>query len=96
MVKRSHGLRGGTRKKLSKPIREHGKIKIRAHLQTFNIGDNVQIKMDSSVQKGMPFKRFFGKHGKVIEQRGNAYVISVREGGKIKSAICAPVHLRKL
>ena len=96
MVKRSHGLRGGTRRKLSKPVREHGKIKIRAHLQKFELGDNVQIKVDSSVQKGMPYKRFFGKQGKVIEERGNAYVISVRDGGKIKSVICAPVHLRKL
>ncbi|MDD5181605.1 MAG: 50S ribosomal protein L21e [Candidatus Nanoarchaeia archaeon] len=96
MVKRTHGLRGGTRRKLSKPVRERGKIKIRAHLQTFNIGDNVHIKVDSAVQKGMPFKRFFGKQGKVIEQRGNAYVISVKEGGKTKSVICAPVHLRKL
>lgn len=95
MVKRSHGIRVGTRRKLVKRNRESGKVRIKAHLQKFEIGEGVLIKPDSACTKGMPFKRFFGKEGKVIEKRGNSYLINIREGGKYKKVICSPVHLRK-
>lgn len=95
MARRTHGSRMGTRKKLTKPVRAKGKIKIKAYLQKFEIGDVVQVKVDSAHHKGMPFKRFFGKQGKIVEKRGKSYLVSIKEGGKIKSVLSSPVHLRK-
>lgn len=96
MVKRSKGIRSGTRKKLKKKLKDRGKIKIKAHLQSFKIGDHVLVKVDSSYQKGMPFKRFFGKQGKVLEKRGKSYVLSMKDGNKSKKVISSAVHLRKI
>lgn len=95
MVKRSHGPRVGTRRKLVKKTRDKGKIRIRTHLQEFGVGDAVLIKVDSAHHKGMPYKRFLGKQGSVVEKRGKSYLVNVKEGGKYKKVICSPVHLRK-
>jgi large subunit ribosomal protein L21e len=96
MVKSPHGARNRTRHSLRKKTREKGKVRIRAQLQIFKIGDAVLVKPDSAYHKGMPFKRFFGKQGKVSEVRGKSYLVDIREGGKHKQVICSPVHLRKL
>ena len=95
MVTRSHGLRVGTRRKLKKKVRERGKVRIKAFLQEFKPNDKVIIDSDSSYHKGMPHRRFLGKHGKIIEKRGSSYIVEVRDGGKYKKIICAPIHLKK-
>ena len=95
MTTRSHGYRVGTRKSLKKRGRDKGRIKIKSFLQKFDVGDTVIVKAEPAYHKGMPFKRFFGKHGKVIEKRGKSYMIQVREGKKLKNVLCAPVHLKK-
>ena len=96
MTQRTKGTRVGTRRKLSKNPRERGKISIGAFLQTFQIGDAVLIKPEPAYHKGMPYKRFFGHHGKIKERRGKAYVVEVKDGGKKKRLICSPIHLRKM
>lgn len=95
MVTRSHGFRVGTRKRLSKKTRDKGRIKIRKVLQEFKPNDRVIIDVDSSVHKGMPHKRFFGKHGVILERRGNAYMIKIKGKGNEKTIICSTSHLRK-
>ncbi len=93
-MRRSKGPRRKTRKKLCKRIRERGKIYVTRALQEFNIGDYVAIKIDPSVHKGMPHPRFHGRTGKVIERRGRAYIVEVRDGGIIKKVIALPEHLK--
>ncbi len=95
MVERSKGFRVGTRKKLRKKVRDRGRIKIRKTLQEFEEGDKVIIEVDSSYHKGMPHKRFFGKHGKIIEKRGKSYLVESKLGNKPKKIICSSIHLRK-
>ena len=94
MVKASHGARHRTRSKLRKKQRTKGMLSISRLLQKFEVGDKVLIKPEPSVQKGMPFKRFFGKHGCVVEKRGESYVVEVKDGRAKKRVICRPVHLR--
>ncbi len=96
MVKAPHGLRQRTRRKLRKRMREKGKISIRRFLQSFNVGDKVAIDVEPAYHKGMPFKRFFGRIGEVIGQRGRAYLVRIRDGGKMKTLIVHPVHLKKV
>ena len=92
MVKASHGPRRKTRRRLKKRER----LSIKKMLQTFEIGEKVVIKPHAAVQKGMPHRRFFGKVGKVVDRRGKAYVLEVKDGKAIKQVISLPVHLRRL
>ncbi len=93
-MRRSKGFRRKTRKKLRKGVREKGKIYVTKALQEFNVGDYVAIKIDPSIHKGMPHPRFYGRTGKVVEKRGRAYVIEVKDGNTIKKIIALPEHLK--
>ena len=63
----SKGYYTGTRSLLRKPTREKGKPNIGKLLIDYTLGSEVIIKMDSSVQKSMPHKRFHGKIGVIKE-----------------------------
>ena len=89
----SKGYYTGTRSLLRKPIRERGKPNIGKILQDYALGSEVIIKMDSSVQKSMPHKRFHGKIGTIKEKRGRGYVISVPQGDAVKDIITRAEHL---
>ena len=89
----SKGYYAGTRSLLKKPTREKGKPKISKILQEYKPGSQVIIKMDSSVQKSMPHKRFHGKIGTIVDKRGRGYVVSVPQGNSIKEIIVRSEHL---
>jgi large subunit ribosomal protein L21e len=92
-VHKSKGYRHGTRKLAKKPTREKGKPNIGKLLFDHEIGSQVIIKMDSSVQKSLPHKRFHGKIGTVLDKRGRGYVVSVPQGEAVKEIIVRPEHL---
>ena len=89
----SKGYYAGTRSLLKKATRDKGKPKISKILQEYKPGSQVIIKMDSSVQKSMPHKRFHGKIGIVMDKRGRGYVVSVPQGNSIKEIIVRSEHL---
>ncbi len=89
----SKGYYSGTRSLLRKPTREKGKPKISKLLHEYEAGNEVIIKMDSSVQKSMPHKRFHGKVGQIMEKRGRGYVVSVPQGEARKTIIVRSEHL---
>ncbi|MCL2475508.1 50S ribosomal protein L21e [Candidatus Bathycorpusculum sp.] len=93
MMRGSKGYYSGTRSLLRKPTRARGKPQIGKLLHPYEAGNQVIIKMNSSVQKSMPHKRFHGKIGQIIEKRGRAYVISVPQGEATKTIIVRPDHL---
>jgi large subunit ribosomal protein L21e len=62
-------------------------------LQEYRPGNRVVIKIDSSVHKGMPHKRFHGKIGTILNKRGRSYVVSVSQGEAVKEIIVRPEHL---
>lgn len=90
---KTHGTRRKSRYKLKKTVREKGLSPITRAIQEFSEGDIVNIDLDPSVQKGMPHHKFQGKTGKVVNQRGRAYLIEVRDGGLMKEVIVLPEHL---
>ncbi len=93
-MRRSHGPRQGTRHALKKRRRERGKVTITRRLREFKVGDKVLISPEPAVQKGVPHRRFFNKHAKVVEKRGRAYVLEVRDQKATKRVISLPIHLR--
>ena len=94
-MKKSKGYRRGTRRIAKKPTREKGKPNIGKLLIEHEVGSQVIVKIDSSVQKSIPHRRFHGKIGTVLDKRGRGYVVSVPQGESIKEIVVRPEHLER-
>jgi large subunit ribosomal protein L21e len=94
MVKRSKGIRSKSRQILRKAPRERGMTPITHLLRDFPVGTRVAVVVDPSSQKGMPHLRFQGYTGLVAGRRGDAYLVNVNVGGKMKTVIARPQHLK--
>ncbi|TAL47209.1 50S ribosomal protein L21e [archaeon] len=94
MTHPSKGFRSRTRKKFEQPAGYRPPIT--KFLQQFTIGQNVVIMQEASSQRGMPFPRFKGKMGKVVQKRGRSYVVELMDGRMMKHVIARPEHLKLL
>jgi large subunit ribosomal protein L21e len=94
MTKKSKGVRQRTRRKMSQPAGYRPPIT--KFLKTFEIGQNVVLVPEPSSHKGVPYKRFKGKFGKIVEKRGKSYVIELRDGRMLKKVISRPEHLKRI
>ena len=65
-------------------------------LQTFKVGEKVNIRVEPSVHRGMPHHRYQGIVGKVVGKRGNAYEVEIKDQNKKKLIISRAVHLERL
>ncbi|BFH73520.1 50S ribosomal protein L21e [Sulfurisphaera javensis] len=94
MVTHSKGYRTRTRKLLTKDVRERGGVpRLSLLMEEFKEGDYVVIKINPSIHKGMPHRRYHGKVGIVQGKRGKAYIVKVNLGDKEKIIIVRPEHL---
>jgi len=93
-MSKSRGFRRKTRSLLKKKPRERGKLGLSRLLRTYEPGEKVVIKIDPSVHKGMPHRRYQGKVGVIVSKRGRAYEINVTQGDAVKEVIVRPEHLR--
>ena len=89
----SKGYRASTRRVFTKEPREHGKLRLSKLLHEYQPGTSIVIKIDSSVHKGMPHRRYQGRVGTVLNKRGRSYVVSVSQGDAIREIIVRPEHL---
>lgn len=96
MAKRQGGSRRKTRHKLQKRKRDRGKVTITRKLQEFKVGDRVRILQEPAMQKGMPSAHFKNSVGEIVKKQGQAYVLELKDLGKVKRVISAGVHLSKL
>ena len=96
MAKMSKGSRAGTRFKLQRKPRERGLTQITRSLQTFEVGEKAAVKINPSIHKGMPNKRFHGLTGIVKAVQGNCYVVEVKDGNMKKTVVARPEHLKKI
>ena len=96
MVKRIGANRRKTRHKLSKNIRQRGKLSLTRFFQNFKEGEKVCLKAEPSVQKGSYFPRFHGKTGIIKGKTGRCYNVLIKDFKKQKTLIVHPVHLRKI
>ena len=96
MVTRVGGNRRGTRQIMRKRQGLHGKVSLRTYLQQLELGDKVGLVCESSVHKGIYYKRFHGKIAVVTKKQGFCYEVTLKEGGKNKKLVVHPVHLKKV
>ena len=92
MARFGHGKISKARSKLKKPKRKEG---ITKYLRSFEIGEKVVIKIDSSSQN-YPHPRYHGVIGEVKGKRGKAYIVGIKVGNTSKQIISTPEHLKKI
>lgn len=93
-MQRSRGFKSRSRKKLTKRVRPGRSNPITRRIQQFENDDLVHIIIDPSIQKGQPHSRFHGKTAKVVDKKGKAYILALKDGNKAKELIVTPEHLK--
>jgi len=89
----SKGFRSRTRRLLRRKPRERGKTGLSKILYEYKPGEKVVVKIDPSVHKGMPHRRYHGKIGVIVNKRGRGYIVNVTQGRAVKEIIVRPEHL---
>ncbi|WP_396612246.1 50S ribosomal protein L21e [Haloferax sp. S1W] len=90
----SNGPMKGTRGKLSNKPRERGTSPPQRSIAEFDEGQKVHLSIDPSVRKGRFHPRFNGLTGEVVGKQGRAFKVQINDGGKEKTVIVRPAHLR--
>ncbi len=93
MGRKAKGFRRKTRYLLKRKPRERGKSGLSKVLREYEPEEKVVIKLDPSVHKGMPHRRFHGKIGVIADKRGGSYVVNVTQGNATKEIIVRPEHI---
>lgn len=96
MARMSHGPRAGSRRKMTKSIKERGMPTVNRVMQKFELGELAAIDIEPSVHDGMPHHSFQGYTGRVGRQQGSCYMINIKVGGVKKQILAAPVHLKRI
>ena len=92
MVKRPRGyLSKATRK-----LKAKRKLTVADHLRQFEVGQKVIIEPKPYYKSALPHMRYRGRSGIIKEKRGSCYLVEVKDGGKVKTLICHPVHIKKV
>ena len=90
----SNGPLTGTRGKLSNKPRDRGTSPPQRAIQEFDDGQKVHLALDPSVPDGRFHPRFNGHTGTVVGKQGRAFKVEITDGGKSKTLIARPAHLR--
>lgn len=93
MGRRAKGFRHKSRSLLTRNPRERGKTSLAKILHGYEPGEKVVVKIDPSIHKGMPHRRFHGRVGVIVTKRGRSYVVHVSQGDATKEIIVRPEHL---
>merc|ERR1711959_170053 len=92
MVK-SEGYRCCTRDMFSRPFRQRGMPNLSTYLVNFKVGDYVDIKANSAIQRGMPHKTYHGRTGVIwnVTKRAVGVLVNKQVGGRI---LAKKIHVR--
>jgi large subunit ribosomal protein L21e len=93
MGRRATGFRHKSRSLLTRNPRERGKTTLAKILHGYEAGEKVVVNIDSSVQRGIPHRRYQGRVGVIVSKRGRSYVVHVPQGDATKKIIVRPEHL---
>ncbi len=92
-MRASKGFRRGTRRRLKN---KGHRLTVNERLKELEKGKKVCIVINPSVHDAMPHPRYQGKFGEVVDKRGKAYLVNIKDGGKTKTIISYPEHLKEI
>ncbi len=78
-----------------KRIREQGKLSLAKYFEELKKGDRVALVRNLSYKSNFS-NRMQGRTGVVVEKRGRAYVVRVKDGKKEKTFIVSKINITKL
>ena len=78
-----------------KTPRQKGKFSFTKYFQKFQAGDSVAVVRELSIPMGYS-KRIQGRTGRVIEKRGSAYYVEIKDLNKPKRYLIKPIHLKRI
>merc|ERR1712130_722504 len=80
-----HGKRRGTRYLFSKDFKKNGVEHLSTYMKVYKVGDIVDVKGNGAFQKGMPYKYYHGKTGRVfnVTRRAVGVVVNKKLGNRI-------------
>lgn len=93
MTKRSQGLFSGRTRHLARHHKP-SRLSISESIKTFKPGERVAIVPKGNF-KNIPHPRYRGKVGKIIERRGNGYVVEINVFKSVKRLTVPVLHLSK-
>lgn len=73
------GLRRGTRYMFSRDFRKRGTIHLSTYLKVYKVGDIVDIKANGAIHKGMPYKAYHGRTGRIFNVAKRAVGVIVNK-----------------
>jgi large subunit ribosomal protein L21e len=91
-MKRSKGRISRKSRAIGRKIREEIPTPYKI-LKEIEVGKKVLIKPYGKFED-FPHMRYAGRTGRILEKRGNAYVIEIKDGEKVKKIIASPIHLK--
>ena len=91
----SNGPLEGTRDKLKNKPRDRGTSPPQRSVESYEVGEKVHLRIDPSVPDGRFNARFNGQTGTVEGEQGRAYKVTITDGGKEKTLLASPAHLRR-
>lgn len=74
-------------------LRGKGRVSVAKAVATFKVGDKVVI-TPKAIRSGLPHMRYANRHGKIVEKRGQAYLVEVADMNATKRIIVGTVHLQ--
>jgi len=80
---------------MKKKVREKGKLKLSRYFQKLKEGDSVAVIIEYSQKLNFP-ERLQGRSGKIKDQKGRSYIVTIKDQTKEKDFIISPIHLKKL
>ncbi|XP_054156442.1 60S ribosomal protein L21-like [Oppia nitens] len=81
------GIRRGTRYMFARKFKQHGVEHLSTYLKVYRRGDIVDIKGNGAFQKGMPFKYYHGKTGRVYNVTKHAVGVIINK--RVRNRIIA-------
>ncbi|MBS3088043.1 50S ribosomal protein L21e [Candidatus Pacearchaeota archaeon] len=79
----------------AKKIRDKGKLKLSSYFKIIEDGERVAIVDERGIRMSFP-QRLRGMSGKVVKSRGRFKEVEIKDGGKLKTFIIHPAHLKVL
>lgn len=77
-----------------KRIRQRGKLGLSKIFREFEKGDKISLVHVPGQNPDFPL-RYQGRTGHILEKRGKAYVVVVKDGGVSKKFTVKRIHLKK-
>ncbi len=79
----------------AKKIRDKGKLKLSSYFKVIEDGTRVAVVDERGVRMNFP-QRLRGMSGAITGSRGRFKEVEIKDGGKVKTFVIHPVHLKVL